>query len=113
MIRKILFIAISSLFFFSLVKADCIDDLTFSNTWYDVKYPYQEFTFKNKSKNTIEIIKTGIYAKGTTDVVIQWDNPTIVFGYRQITFSFHYLGDLNQDVLGKRFYSCKYNYDYD
>tara|TARA_A100001015_G_scaffold243356_1_gene278280 strand:- start:131 stop:472 length:342 start_codon:yes stop_codon:yes gene_type:complete len=106
------------LFFFSLsfswsAYADCYNDLDVEHKWYDVKYPYQQFTFKNKSKNIIEITRVGIYAKGTKDVVIQWDTQQIVFDYRQITFSYHYLGDLNPDILGERYYACKYNYDFE
>ena len=112
--KKLLGILVLSLLLSGNVYADCFDDLDFESKWYDVKYPYQEFTFKNKSKNTIEIVKTGIYAKDSKDIVIEWnDIPTIVFGYRQVTFSFGYLGNLNPDILGKRYYACKYNYDYD
>ena len=51
--------------------ADCFDDIDFSTEWFDVKHPYQNFTFKNKSKKTIEITKYGIYAKGSKDIVIE------------------------------------------
>ena len=112
--KKLLAIVVLGLLWSASVYADCTDDLDFENKWYNVKYPYQEFTFKNKSKNTIEILTTGIYAKNSKDIVIEWNKaPIIVFGYRQLTFSKPYLGNLNPDILGNRYYTCRYTNDFD
>ena len=95
--------------FTSQVFAECHDDLDIKSSYMNIGTIVVgiDFVIKNKTKNPITITNVGLFANGTEIVMKEERKDLFIqpFGKKETFISVH---DLNLDVAGYTFTSCRY-----